>query len=302
MQKTKGIKAIVTALLLVLFIFSTVLWGQTSGKSVLEMMRKSKGKADKPAYMDRSKKKAEEAPAEDANSQPKKDDPFSKYKKTKIDISKYLTDANETKTKPAEIIPVKPRKKIVKKPTADKLLNIIPANSVLVIRGNHLEYNVNKLDQYLSGVSPLPMGLSMMLRAQLAGAFGDPELKTVKMNSNFAIFITAPENNSSEFSFDDMFIGFLIPVTYYKKFISDNPNVSEPDEYGVSRILENLYSIRVGKYALITPAQRFSSRLPEIARSMNDKKTTKLASILTDVQIKQATKEPFWALLFWKSF
>ncbi|MHC4535756.1 MAG: hypothetical protein ACYS6K_17540, partial [Planctomycetota bacterium] len=44
----------------------------------------------------------------------------------------------------------------VVKPSDDPLLKILPAESLFCIRVNHFEYTLNQIDQYLTGVSPMP--------------------------------------------------------------------------------------------------------------------------------------------------
>ena len=43
------------------------------------------------------------------------------------------------------------------KPADDQLLKMIPAESLFCIRVNHFEYTLSQIDQYLAGVSPMPM-------------------------------------------------------------------------------------------------------------------------------------------------
>jgi len=283
--------------MILLFVFSSILWAETSGQSLLEMMRKSKGSDEKPAYVNRDKK----TEVADANTEPlEKVDPFSKYKKVSLETTQEPVDSNEAVAeepvkKPAVV--TKPSK-AKKKGKVDKLLGSLPADTLLAVRVNHLEYNFNKLDQFLMDASPLPMGASMMIRSQMAGFFGDPELKSIKMNGNFMVFIVADETPAGEeFNFDDAFIGIMVPITYFKKFVSENPNVGEPDSDGISKISQGnetqARAIKVGQYALITPSKS-NKKLKEIAEILRDTKKDSLASTLDDQQKKQAVKEALW--------
>jgi len=72
-------------------------------------------------------------------------------------------------------------------PADDQLLKMIPAESLFCIRVNHFEYTLSQIDQFLAGVSPMPMGLSILARTQLAKVLGSPELKrnsTRRTNTN----------------------------------------------------------------------------------------------------------------------
>ena len=54
---------------------------------------------------------------------------------------------------------------------------------------------MNQTDQFLAGVSPMPMGVSMLVRMQLAQLLGNPQLAGLSTNGNFAAFgskITEP--------------------------------------------------------------------------------------------------------------
>ncbi len=78
------------------------------------------------------------------------------------------------------------------KPADDQLLKMIPAESLFCIRVNHFEYTLSQIDQFVAGVSPMPMGLSILARMQLAKVLGSPELNGVNMNGSFVIFGAIP--------------------------------------------------------------------------------------------------------------
>ena len=54
------------------------------------------------------------------------------------------------------------------KPAGDQLLKMIPAESLFCIRVNNFEYTLSQIDQFLAGVSPMPMGLAVLARMQWA--------------------------------------------------------------------------------------------------------------------------------------
>ena len=72
------------------------------------------------------------------------------------------------------------------KPADDPLLKKLPAESLFCIRVNHFEHTVNQIDQFLAGISPIPLGLSMLVRMQLANVLGAPELNGINMNGSLA--------------------------------------------------------------------------------------------------------------------
>jgi len=182
---------------------------------------------------------------------------------------------------------------------ADELLHVIPAESLFAVRANNFEYNLAQADQFLAGVSPLPMGLSMMARAQLAKILGSPQLNGVNMSGSFALFATAKPTGSAEpQTMPQLFVAALVPVTDYTQFITGNPNIAEPDQKGVSQIKSEaappLLAAGIGAFALITSANNYQM-LAKMAGSpaLNTQKS--LQAALQPEQIQQARSQPFWA-------
>ncbi|MHC4659369.1 MAG: hypothetical protein ACYS83_09390, partial [Planctomycetota bacterium] len=271
MIRSKLSRNVVAAGLSVLFAATTILaqtGGTLSGRELLRAIRQRQGQPQKPAYENR----VEQPVTPEEPAAPEK----------------------PTTTQP----PVKPAvvsKVIVEpmtKPAGDQLLQMIPAQSMFCVRVNNFDYTLSQIDQFLAGVSPMPMGISMLVRMQLANILGSPELNGVNMSGSFAIFgpilgtdMTDPDN-----------IAILVPVTDYKQFISGNPNVSQPDEKGISKItsegMHPLLVTRATGYALITP-QGNDSELTATAKSISAK-ATGLPSALDTAQAKQATEQPIW--------
>jgi len=180
------------------------------------------------------------------------------------------------------------------KPAGDELLAMVPAESLFCVRVNNFDYTLSQIDQFLAGVSPIPMGTSMLVRMQFAKMLGSPELKGVKMGGGFAIFGPILGTDMS----DPDNIAILVPVTDYKEFVSGNPNVSQPDRNGVSKItstgIHPLLVTQVKSYALITP-QGNDSELIATAKSISEGKMPNLASALDAAEAKQAAEQPIWA-------
>ena len=102
--------------------------------------------------------------------------------------------------------------------TTDKLLQMVPAESLFVVRVNNLDYTLNQTDQFLAGLSPVPIGVAMLARMQFANVLGSPELNGVNMAGSFAVFaVTAPGESTETNPPSNMFIGGLVPVTDYKQ-------------------------------------------------------------------------------------
>jgi len=178
----------------------------------------------------------------------------------------------------------------------DQLLKMIPAESLFCIRVNHFEYTLSQIDQFLAGVSP--MGISMLARMQFAKVLGSPELSGVNMNGSFAVFGAIPPGEPTQTNpISKVFIGGLVPITDYKQFISGNPNCSQPDEKGVSKITSNgtpiMLVTQAGNYALISWANDYA-KLVLMAKVISASEAAGLASALDAAEAKLAMTEPIW--------
>jgi len=178
------------------------------------------------------------------------------------------------------------------KSPADELLKMVPAGSLFCVRINNLDYTLSRIDQFLAGVSPVPMGTSMMVRMQLAQLLGSPQLQGINMGGSFAIFAAAAPGGSMQ---PDM-LSILVPVTDYKQFVSGNANVGEPDEKGISKITGvGGLVIQLGNFALIKPPSPQSyDKLVKMATTISEPKPAGLATALDAVEAKQAVEQPIW--------
>ncbi len=183
------------------------------------------------------------------------------------------------------------------RPADDPLLKILPAESLFCIRVNHFEHTIGQVDQFLAGVSPMPMGLSILVRMQLAKVLGSPELNGVNMNGSLAVFGTIlPGEQSSNNPLSNIFIGGLVPVSNYGQFISGNPNCTEPDDKGISRILNNgtpiLLMTKIDNHALISWANNYD-KLLSISKIMSGRRKN-LSSSIDIAEAKLSMLEPVW--------
>ena len=182
------------------------------------------------------------------------------------------------------------------KPISDEILRMVPAESLFCIRVNNIDYTLGQIDQFLLGASPMPMWLSMMVRGHLANLLGSPELNGVNMNGSFAIFGAFSDGKTPGPKPSDILIGVLMPVTDYKQFIDDNPNLSPPDANGVSENTSKEFGgmliKQIGNYALIGPSE--SGKFAAIGKSISAAEAKGLAGILDVDEINNATTEPVW--------
>jgi len=179
------------------------------------------------------------------------------------------------------------------KPAGDELLRMVPAESLFCVRINNFDYTFSQIDQFLAGVSPVPVATSMMVRMQLARLFGSPQLTGINMGGSFAIFAAITPGEPMQ---EDV-LSILLPVTDYKQFVSGNANVGQPDADGVSKITgEGGVVMQVGNFALLKPPLPQSyDKLLALKKSISEGKMANLVTALDTPEAKQAVEQPIWA-------
>ncbi len=132
---------------------------------------------------------------------------------------------------------------------SNNMLDMLPADTLFAVKANNLDYAIGSLDQFLAGASPIPMGVSMMLRMQLGQMFGSPELAGINTAGNFTIFGKASKTALGPGQAPPMFIAVAVPVTDYNKFIESNPNCGQADTRKISKLLSaNKSMIQLSAY------------------------------------------------------
>ena len=61
-------------------------------------------------------------------------------------------------------------------------VNLVPIDSFFAIKITNLDQTAGQIDQFISGISPVPITTSMLIRMQLANILGDPMLKGINTN------------------------------------------------------------------------------------------------------------------------
>jgi len=172
----------------------------------------------------------------------------------------------------------------------DAVLSIIPADSIFCVRINNLNQATGNLDQYLMGVSPMPVSTGGLIKGQLGMMFGNFELKGFDVNGSFAAFATAESGDKEP----DLYI--LLPVTDYAQLTDPNFHVSPSDANGISAVgmgaTGQFFIKKVNSFALMSKDYR---KLSSMASTIAGAKATNLASSLDAAQVKQSSSEPVWA-------
>jgi tetratricopeptide (TPR) repeat protein len=185
------------------------------------------------------------------------------------------------------------------KKVTDELLGIVPADSLFCLRVSNFNYTLNRIDQFLTGVSPMPVGLLMQTRMQLAGLLGDPALNNINTNADFAVFGTViPGRIDANAPGENIMVAGLLPVRDYERFIADNSNCSQPDDKGVCKITVTdkpvLIAKKIGSYVLISTEDRYN-RVIEVAKSASLAGNSGLIGALDATEAAQAVKRSIWA-------
>jgi hypothetical protein len=114
-------------------------------------------------------------------------------------------------------------------------------DTLFVIEINNFDFTLSQMDQYLAGVSPIPMGISMLVRMQLGGIWGDPQLGGLNMGGKFRIIgMLLPDDSGKAEPLSRMLIAGWLPVSDYDKLVGSNPKFSKPDENGISELIVSL--------------------------------------------------------------
>lgn len=172
----------------------------------------------------------------------------------------------------------------------DQLLGVVPAESLFVARINNFDYTLGQIDQFIAGASPMPLGVPMLARMQLAGLLGDPALGNVNTGGSFAAFGIAG-------AADKLYVFGVIPITDFGAFVSGNANCSEPDDSGISKITSKdmmgqskvtLIAAK-GGFGLICSEENYD-QLAKLLKSSSPS----LVSVLDSGEIEAAVKEPLW--------
>ncbi|RPJ33587.1 MAG: hypothetical protein EHM35_10400, partial [Planctomycetaceae bacterium] len=176
-------------------------------------------------------------------------------------------------------------------PASGDPISVIPADSLFCVRINNLTGTMGKIDQFLTGISPI--GVSMIVPDQLAKFLGSTEPKGINMSGSFAIFGPLPGGDKP----DIKRFGLLVPMSDYKQFTEGNPNVTPPDAQGLSAIGPKeqpmFMAAGVPGYALVTTPNNRQA-LIETKKLLAGPGATALAKRLSPDELKRAQDAPVW--------
>ncbi|MDT8300033.1 MAG: hypothetical protein RQ760_01025 [Sedimentisphaerales bacterium] len=137
---------------------------------------------------------------------------------------------------------------------SDGLLRIVPGKSLFCVRVNKFENTIEAVNEFLKDVAPVSFDAETEVFSKLGELLGDDNLRGINRKGNVAIFgMVVQGEQAGGHPMANMFIGALVPVRNYDKFISGNPNCGEPDGEGISTI-----TLEGRPLALATNLRRFA--------------------------------------------
>ena len=281
MFKTAGGKKLIVCISLLVLMLAAVAFAETIGQKTLRLRRgrqKSKTEYSFKPVGQTEKSDTGEVPETDAG-------------KSAVALVETAEDVKlPAKSESVETPGIAPVVKPGKMPSGDPL-NMVPGGTFVCVRINKFGDSVARLDEYLKGVSPMP--LSMLVTGQIGNLFGNPMLTGINFTGDVVLF-GKKEKDSTE-----PYIALLLPVTSYDSFTADNQNCSKPDAKGISTItppqsfLGKLVTAEApgGKYAVVAPKAQKKS-FPEIVKLI--KESSPFSSFLSENEQKRASEMPLW--------
>ncbi len=171
-------------------------------------------------------------------------------------------------------------------------LQFVPADALFCIRINNFDAAISAIDQYAEGLAPPPLTLAMLSRMPLIQIVGDPMLKNIRFDGDFAVF--GLENGDP----GNVLFAFIMPVTDYETFLREHPNATQPDENGISRLKMGSADAKIlvrkaGSWAVLTDTRNYD-RMVEIARQIGDNKLKTVADTIDPRSERSAQRSPIW--------
>ena len=183
------------------------------------------------------------------------------------------------------------------KRATDGLLRIVPGKSLFCVRINKFENTVEAVNEFLKDVAPPSFDAEKEVFSKLGKLLGNEDLRGVNTKGHFAIFgVVVQSESAGGHPMANMFIGALLPVRNYDKFISRNPNCGEPDDEGISTITHDGRTL-----ALVTNFRRFAivcapdahEKLSRVKEMMGQRQNS-LFGVLDDGEKEMAATSPVW--------
>jgi len=174
------------------------------------------------------------------------------------------------------------------KGASEALMRLIPKDAIFCVRVNNLQATLDSIDKFAQGLLPLPM--------KLAGFLEGDQWNNVEKEGSFALFaLVLPGEAQQDNPLANIFVGVLVPITDYEKLLSESPDISQPDDKGISKAGGGHGPLvtKAGKFALLCWENDYD-KLVE-AKKLLANKTPGLRSAIAGADYKRAAGQPIWA-------
>jgi len=143
---------------------------------------------------------------------------------------------------------------------AKSILEVAPENPLMCVRLNNLDSTLSTLDQFLMGVSPMPMSTAMLAKMQLGAILGNPALTGLDATGEFAFVALTTDNEEPDLeNGENILLAIYVPTPSYETLLASCSAVVEANVNGVSKLKpvmgnaqdEALSMIQIDNYAVI---------------------------------------------------
>jgi hypothetical protein len=177
--------------------------------------------------------------------------------------------------------------------TTDALLNIIQDDLLFALRVNNLTGTTDNVDTYITGVSPVPMSVTMLIKMQLGHLFGDPSLSGFNLAGDFMVVGLQPKGSVKQPE-----IVVFAAVDNYDDFVKNHPNCTIDNN--VYAVINTAATNKTPLFLAKSPSEKFmivakdSEILLPYLDKLKNKATKKLATSLNKYQGNEAVNAPIW--------
>ncbi|MBN2132778.1 MAG: hypothetical protein JW741_24975 [Sedimentisphaerales bacterium] len=176
---------------------------------------------------------------------------------------------------------------------ADRVLNLVPAESLFCVRINNLDGALSGATDFLTGIAPEGFNAGTMVTAKLGSMVGQDRMEQVRRRGNFTMFgVMLPDGEGNQNPFANLFTGMLVPVKDYDAFVGGDA----PAGRGIAAVSVDgqprAIAMRLGRYALLSQPGA-DDKLKRARRMLQGGKAS-LGSALKPQDKELAAAAPIW--------
>ncbi|AQQ71963.1 hypothetical protein SMSP2_02342 [Limihaloglobus sulfuriphilus] len=171
-------------------------------------------------------------------------------------------------------------------PLSASAVDLVPQDTLLCVLVNDIETTSKNLDEFMIGLSPVPVSAGMGVKMGIISIFGEKHAPAIDTSGDMAVFAfkMAQENPDNAGPLKEIAAAAVVPLSEPELLTKDNPAVEGPDAGGIYRltamgqriafkpIAGTKYALAAAEYAGIDPAKVINaveSSDKSIAQSMD---------------------------------